>query len=383
MLARRYLLLGSCLAFLAAAYSGDAAAQRGVTNPYARVDWAKVSHYRAELHAHTIQSDGCALVEDVVGRYHTAGFSILSITDHDSVPPNGCAQFTGKASPYPEPKPANFPADTTWPWRDYGAPSPGELDMLGIEGVELTCGLHRNAFFIDYGVTPDCKPTINEQFRDVARLGGLAVINHPETRFKEWYREMLRDHSADYLVGMEISQNVDSSLVVWDQLLGELMPQRPIWGFATSDMHALTQTQFAFTVFVLDELNERAVKEAMRTGQFYSVVGPATLDLRTTGSEAYDGTYPELRSITVDRNTGEISIDAANYDAIVWITAKPDWRYKLDPVKGITWPAGEVIHRGAVYRYSRSDPVLPYVRAEVIRQTENGPIRLFLNPFSL
>jgi hypothetical protein len=371
------------LASLTAAGSGDAGAQTRAVNPYEDVNWARVSHYRADLHVHTVQSDGCALVEDVVRRYHETGFSILSITDHDSVAPNGCAEFTGKASPYPDPKPANFPADTTWPWKDYGAPSPAELNMLGIEGVELTCGSHRNVFFVDYGVTPDCVPTINEQFGDVARLGGLAVINHPEPRFKEWYREMFRDHSADYLVGMEISQNVEPSLVVWDQLLGELMPERPVWGFATSDMHLLTQTPFAFTVFLLDELTENAFKEAMRAGQFYAVVGPAELNLREAGPDAYEGTYPELRSITVDRDSGEISIDAANYDEIVWITGKPDWRYKLDPVTGITWPAGAVVQRGAVYRYSQSAPVLPYVRAEVIRHSENGPIRAFLNPFSL
>src|SRR5690348_16116490 len=126
-------LLGSGLAALTLACSGNAAAQASVANPYAAVDWARVSHYRADLHAHTIQSDGCGSVDNVVRRYREAGFAILSIADHDSVPPNGCAEFTGRPSPYPDPRPANFPADTTWPWPDYGAPSPAELGMLGIE----------------------------------------------------------------------------------------------------------------------------------------------------------------------------------------------------------------------------------------------------------
>jgi hypothetical protein len=291
--------------------------------------------------------------------------------------------FADRHSPYPDPQPANFPADTTWPWGDYGAPPPAQLGMLGIEGAELTCGHHRSSFFIDYGVTPQCTPSINEQLYEVGRRGGLALINHPEPRFKEWYYELFRDHSADYLVGMEISRDVDSAVAVWDQLLGDLMPARPVWGFATSDMHLFKQTPFAFTVFLLEELTPDAVKAAMRTGQFYSVVGPGTMDLREMGQVAYAGTYPELRSIYVDQESAEISIDAENYDEIAWISGSSTWRYTLDPERGVSWPPGEVIHRGAVYRYSRSDPVLPYVRAELIRRSENGPIRVFLNPFSL
>jgi hypothetical protein len=291
--------------------------------------------------------------------------------------------FADRHSPYPDPQPANFPADTTWPWSDYGAQSPAQLNMLGIEGVELTCGHHRNSFFIDYGVTPECSPSINEQFNELGRRGGLAFINHPEPRFKEWYYELFRDHSADYLVGMEISRDVDNSVAVWDQLLGDLMPSRPVWGFATSDMHIFRQTRFAFTVFLLEELTADAVKQAMQIGQFYSVVGTRTMDLREAGPTAYDGTYPQIRAISFNRDSGEISIDATNYDEIVWISGTPTWMFTLDPQRGISWPAGEVIQRGPVFRYPRSDPVLPYVRAELIRRSENGPVRLFLNPFFL
>jgi len=31
----------------------------------------------------------------------------------------------------------------------------------------------------------------------------------------------------------------------------------------------------------------------------------------------------------------------------------------------------------------RADPTLSYVRAEVIRHTDAGPVRLLLNPFAL
>ena len=154
--------------------------------------------------------------------------------------------------------------------------------MLGIEGAELTCTYHVNSFFSDYGVPPPCdgsSPGLNEELLEVARRGGLAVLNHPDTRQPpEWFVKLYRDHSAENFVGLEIGADdaatVDSYVTLWDQLLGELMPSRPVWGFGTSDMHLLVRTRFAFTVFLLDELTTENVKEAMRRGQFYSVVGP-------------------------------------------------------------------------------------------------------------
>jgi hypothetical protein len=375
-------------------------------NPYEQVDWRAYHRYRADLHVHTLQSDGCHPVAEVVKAFHEAGFSVLAITDHDIVAPNSCplrdaatqgqidfGAFATERTPFPDPRPPTFPADTTWPWSDYGAPSPADLGMLGIEGAELTCTYHVNSFFDDYGVVPPCGKggsVLDEELLEVARRGGLAVLNHPDTRQPpEWFVKLYRDHSAESFVGIEIAADdaatIDSYATVWDQLLGQLMPARPIWGLGTSDMHLLVRTRFAFTVFLLDELTTENMKKAMRGGQFYSVVGPGMLNLSRErgevhhGLEAYDGTYPQLRSILVDRSAGKISISASGYDEIVWISqpAPHDANAKA------AWPSGEIVQRGSVFDYAGSDAALRYVRAEVIRHTDNGPIRLFVNPFGL
>jgi hypothetical protein len=388
--------------------SSDRPGRIDVGNPYEKVDWQTFSHYRADLHVHTLQSDGCHSVDEVVRAFHDAGFAILSITDHDAVVPNLCplrdaatqAQidfglFATERTPYPDPRPPTFPADTTWPWSDYGAQSPADLRMLGIEGAELTCTYHVNSFFSGYGVPPPCNeasPALDEELLEVARRGGLAVLNHPDTRQPpEWFAKLYRDHSAQSFVGVEIAADeaatVDSYVTLWDQLLGELMPSRPIWGFGTSDMHLLVQTRFAFTVFVLDELTPEKVKEAMQRGQFYSVVQPRMLNLSRdrglpyAGQAAYDGTYPQLRSIVVDRGAQKISIDARGYDEIVWISRPPSSERNAGAVT--PWPSGEVVQRGPVFDFSDRDSTLPYVRAELIRHTDDGPIRLFINPFAL
>jgi hypothetical protein len=391
---------------------GPSLAQAGrvaVGNPYENVDWRTFSHYRADTHVHTLQSDGCHSASEVVKAFHDAGFAILSITDHDIVAPNVCplrdaatqAQidlglFATEHTPYPDPRPPSFPADTTWPWTAYGAPSPAELGMLGIEGAELTCTYHVNSFFSDYGVRPPCKGGIDidvdKELLEVARRGGVAVLNHPDTSQPfEWFAKLYRDHPAASFVGIEIASDdpstADSFVTLWDQLLGELMPFRPVWGFGTSDVHTLMRMRFAFTVFLLHDLTTDGVKDAMRRGQFYAVVRPTTMlnlsrgrGVTFAGREAYDGTYPQVRSIVVDREARRITIVAAGYDEIVWIARSSSDK---GAQVGAPWPSGEVVQRGPVFDFSDRDSTSPYVRAEVIRHTDDGPVRLLLSPFAL
>jgi predicted metal-dependent phosphoesterase TrpH len=400
------LCLGISICALAITACGPSFSQPArvtIANPYENVDWRTFSHYRADLHVHTLQSDGCHPLSEVVKAFHDLGFAILSITDHDMMAPNFCplrdaasqsqiafGAYATERTPYPDPRPATFPADTTWPWRAYGAPAPSDLGMLGIEGAELTCTYHVNSFFSDYGVREPCNKNgllLDEELVEVARRGGLAVLNHPDTsQPPEWFAKLYREHSGESFVGIEIASDepaaADSYVVLWDQLLGELMPSRPIWGFGTSDTHILARTRFAFTVFLLHDVTTDSVKDAMRRGQFYSVVQPKMLNLSRdrgiafAGREAYDGKYPDLRSIVVDRDARRITIDAAGYDEIVWISRRSS--SDSNP-----WPHGEVIQRGSVFDFSQLDSTWSYVRAEVIRHTDEGPVRLMLNPFAL
>jgi hypothetical protein len=395
------------LALAAACIAGtpSLAAEVVLRNPYENVNWQTFNRYRADLHVHTLQSDGCHSVDEVVRTFHDAGFSILAITDHDAMAPNFCrtrdaslpkaiafGAFADQPTPYPDPRPPNFPANPTWPWSDFGAPSPADLGMLGIQAAELTCTYHVGSLFSDYGIRPPCPKagsTLDDELGEVARRGGLAILNHPDTRQPpEWFVKLYRDHSAESFVGVEIGADeaptVDAYVTVWDQVLGELMPDRPVWGFGTSDMHVLTRTRFAFTVLLLDGLTTQKVKEAMRHGQFYAVVWPKMLNLSRQrghthdGPAAYEGTYPELHSVAVDRSGGKISIDAGGYDEIVWISEPAH-----DSNPKAPWLSGEIVQRGPVFDYANSNAALNYVRAELVRHTDNGPVRVFLNPFGL
>jgi|WetSurMetagenome_2_1015567.scaffolds.fasta_scaffold14806_3 3',5'-nucleoside bisphosphate phosphatase len=54
--------------------------RNGITNPPDRT-----SNSRADLHLHTTYSDGARKPEEIVQLAHTAGLSVISITDHDNV----------------------------------------------------------------------------------------------------------------------------------------------------------------------------------------------------------------------------------------------------------------------------------------------------------
>ncbi|MCC5905489.1 MAG: hypothetical protein JJU13_04745 [Balneolaceae bacterium] len=392
---------------------------RIVLNPYSSVDWSSSGHYKAALHVHTLQSDGYHMLEDVVHAYRDAGFTILAITDHDWNYPNARVGWghvpEEEASPYPkEPKPENFPANTTWPWTDYGGPAPEAVDMVGIEAAELTFRHHINSYFTDYGVwyerTGSEAPyggIVNEenveiweddQLFDIRESGGIAILDHPglsqshgfwDRKPLYWYIERFNTHSPDYLIGMEVTntdrtadlqlrENYDEGL--WDQLLAHFMPERPVWGFGTDDMHRLDDVRDSHTVFLLDEHTEEAVRDAMKTGQFYFT--KSTLRLNFFDDKM--SLFPSIESIFVDNDAGSISIEAGNYDTIHWISAPES----ADPINDYKtsdqpWPLGTIVHEGETIHYRDVQGINNYLRAEIIREEEGELYRTFTNPFGL
>ncbi len=403
----RALLTGVCIGIMGIgagwAAAGEQSARTIVVNPYEGVDWETAQHHKAALHLHTLQSDGRHPAAEVVAAYREAGFTILSITDHDWNRPNA-------ASPYPkEPRPDNFPANPTWPWTDYGCASPEELGMIGIQGNELTYRHHINSYFNNYGVWYErtgrgapyggiVDAEGNEVWEDDQLLAirdknGLAILNHPgvldkhawwERKPLPWYVERFEKHGPEYLVGIEVTncspetENYDEGL--WDQLLARFMPQRPIWGFGTDDMHSLENARESHSVFPLDEFNEAAVRKAMETGRFYFRKSSRRDDFRERRPP--EELFPLIKAIRVDAEAGTITIDAANYETIRWISAPEslepvaDYRTSDEP-----WPLGRVVHEGKTLNYRNTPNLGNYVRIELQRQEGEDRFRTFTNPF--
>lgn len=399
---RRILLMAAMVALSAAlvagwAYAGDDGPVRIVLNPYAGVDWDRFEHHMAALHTHTLQSDGHHRLEEVVAAYKNAGFTILAVTDHDTHAPNVHVARGNvpqdQASPYPaDPKPATFPANPTWPWTAFGAPAPADLGMIGIESNELSDRHHMNSLYNDYGVLKRDKDE-DEQLFEVKARNGLAFLNHPgisanwwKRQPVEWYAERFRKHGPEYLVGIEVTncgtptEKYDEGL--WDQLLARFMPERPIWGFGTDDMHQLGSARESHSVFVVDSLNDASVRAAMEKGRFYFCKSSRRNDLRNRRPAVE--LFPQLGAIRVDEAAGVITIEGSNYDTIRWISApesleaKDDYNTSNEP-----WPLGRVVHEGETLNYRETPGLKAFVRVELQREEGGEVFRTFTNPFGL
>ncbi len=390
-------------------------AKTKVLSPYSNVDWKAFGRHRAALHLHTLQSDGFQMPVEVVDGYKRAGYSIISITDHDFFAPNFHVRPgdlpADNASPYPnDPKPANYPANTTWPWTDYGCKSPESMGIVAIEGNELSYRHHINSYFNDYGVwyekTGTSVPyggvvgddgkdiTEDDQLHAISQKGGLAILNHPgisdeykwwERKPLDWYAARYKKHPADYLIGMEVTncgspfETYDEGL--WDQLLCRFMPARPIWGFGNDDMHRLNRTKQTFNLFYLADCTAANVRKAMECGQFCFCKSTRSIDYQS--KDAALDKFPAIDSIAVDENAGTITISARDCDEIKWITCprslEPTGDYKTGDKP---WPLGNVVHTGHTLNYLAAG-IKMYVRAELLRKDGEHTQRLFTNPFGI
>jgi len=316
-----------------------------VLNPYEEVNWDLTTHHKANFHAHTTQTDGNYPPHEVVDQYHQLGYSLLSLTDHDRI---------------------------TYPWTDfselndqYQDRDPDSLGMLAIVGNELSRHHHTLSLFTDFQAQSQDLDVVLKNQADHSG-DALAVLAHPAMH---WPRQFdtegeLTDSVVDYyahyylnyehLVGIEIHNGtrpmteypLDRAL--WDRLLKMLMPERPVWGFATDDIHASVQYGRDWVVLPLDELSTEAARTALKSGAFY-----------VSSIRLFEGNQPDklrtpvIESIIHDKQKGVIKIQASTQegtmlsDAIQWISD------------------GEVIHTGPDFPYTIVEGLGNYVRAEI------------------
>ena len=318
-------LLALCLSILIT----SVAVAVEITNPYAAVDWQWHQH-RANLHTHTTESDGRWSPARTIDAYHELGYTILALTDHNRV---------------------------TYPWSEFDR-DPEDLDMLAVQGNELSRGHHVGSYFSDNRAGQGLEGNVAE----VGEAGGIAVVFHPGryTRRNQYdvddYVALYREHP--HAVGIEIVNQRDrypEDRDTWDAILTRLMPERPVWGLANDDFHRPNHLGYSWTVFPLPQLTLERFREAMVGGAFYSVAR----DMTRSEQRDEDMMPPAIRSITVEDRT--ITIDAEDAEGIVWIAA------------------GEKVHRGPSVQV-RPVPDLPgYVRAEFY----NPGGTTYTNPFGL
>lgn len=287
-------------------------------NAYKSVDWASVGRYKANFHTHTSQSfDTKYSTSEVVDRYRSAGYSILSLTDHDA---------------------------NSYPWNMFSLYNPdaddrdaGAMGMLAVPGVELSKDRrnswseksggdfnHHNDFFT--GRKGQEFMSLRESYAYTQAIGGMQIINHPGQYWNlatnyapgaknspEWHADNFRMY--DSLIGLEVYNQGNrrpNDRILWDQILTLTMPERPVWGYSCDDTHTTEQYFRNYEFMLMPELTTDALKEAMRNGTLL-------FSYEYTGSGANKA--PSVQSIEVDESNCLITIASDDADKIEWISS--------------------------------------------------------------
>lgn len=135
---------------------------------------------------------------------------------------------------------------------------------------------------------------------------------------------------------------------LWDRLLTSLMPERPIWGAAVDDMHAMEHLGGNWIVILSDSLDEQSARTALAEGRYYF----SSTRLHEPDHASVDGT-PRIERIAHDPAAGLITISAT-------VSGKPV------PETQYVWISnGKLVHTGPVLHYRSVDGLGSYVRAEI------------------
>ena len=238
-----------------------------------RRDLPKLKWFKGNIHTHTTESDGDDTPENVVRWYRRHGYDFLVLSDH-----NHLTLFE-----YAEGR-RRFKRPLT---------VPGEEVTLSIH--EGRTPIHINAIGISRVVEPiDAKetvPTLQANVDAIIGAGGIASINHPNSRWsfdhdhiKEvtgaTLLEIYNGHPTSNVHGAPGKASYEE---IWD---GVLSAGRTIFGVATDDSHhykdfhpARSNPGRGWIVVRAEALEVEAILDGLSHGRFYSSTGVELDDL--------------------------------------------------------------------------------------------------------
>lgn len=238
--------------------------------------------YKADLHVHTVYSDGDVSAKGRVTEAYYDGLDIIAITDHVEYRPyepkflkatQGYHKIVPEAKNH---KISHKAADKNGVLADLNVPyeeakKPGErLGMVVIPGVEITrhpdkVG-HFNALFIkDANTIYDANP--EQSIRNAKAQNALIMHNHPGWKRKTV--DMNDFHKKIYDAGLIDGVEIVNGGSFGSKLIKRCL-DRKLFMAAATDAHNITATAFAqrgyfrtCTFVLAKELTEKAVRTAI------------------------------------------------------------------------------------------------------------------------
>jgi len=297
-------------------------------NPYADVAWERATRCRSQFHLHEPRNridpttaahdppagtvdDERSTPGELVDKYRRAGYAAMAITEHEYYVDG--TKFKGA----PESPDLEV---TTWPWSQWERATPDSA-MVPIQGAELRGtirGVDRlhDIVSLDNGLAHGRERPLEAVAADIEQRGGVSFLPHPgkyvEPDEIEPYVDLFA--AVETVVGVEVFNANDrypNGRTIWDELVGELGPERPVWAIANDDYHArprpADEERFdqSRTVLLLEDQTRATVLDALRTGRSY---------VQYDG----EGTAPTIRSVDVE--DGRVRLDAPEAETIRWLS---------------------------------------------------------------
>jgi len=352
-----------------------------IINPYQFVNWATFNRYKSDLHMHSMKvkveadgklvycngrivapdgtelqagdptwnrgnqndreaftassgvqygSDGRAGFDQIATKYTDYDFHIISLTDHDSAWISSSGRNTWPLSLYLK--------ESASAYEGYNCEryTINSKNLLVVRGNEFSVDDHRVVLFTDMWVNglETGYNTIEASLIKVEDRLGFHFMAHPLRpegdghiggKDGAFYAALRQKFSMS--MGMEVVSNNNLYPLqenLWDDVLMLLMPYHNWHGYSHSDDHDHLNISNAqsmgrnYNTMLMSELSPMAFRRALVRGESYITYDP----LGTNVNRHNPVVTPIINSISVNEETGKITISASNATSIEWIHNK-------------------------------------------------------------
>ncbi len=359
-----------------------------ISNPYENIDWDSWKGYKTQLHCHTTASDGYQTVKEALKDYYSLNYDAVAITDHgtinhgwdeepDLIPivraikkertggaknpviPLTESEYAGYLSGSAKSESFSFESDGKTV--STGITRTHSNGMLDIEkGIELNMATpvadcHLTGYWSDYGQglagvfgdyeTPSAGVKAAGGVSMLAHIGEYVYTDkdsydHTGQKVDEYYvnkfARLFLDNQGSS-AGMGINSATDAHTrcdrILYDQILQKTIPNNCVpWSFTFSDSHSETSINDAYTIMYMPELTNKAMRECMLNGEFFSVSHYSN-GVELNGMQEMEGynddcdsvewwkdNTPCITKVEVDEDKDIIKVWGENFKYITWIS---------------------------------------------------------------
>lgn len=344
-----------------------------IVNPYEGVDWDTWGAYKTQFHCHTNASDGYQTIHETLKSHYDLDYDIVAITDHGTinqgwdtapqlVPLIRLVKYERTKMAKIEPLSAEeYTAYTTGTMKS--ATRTHKNGMLDVpKGIELNMATpkadcHLTGYFCDYGQgLAGVFGDYETPSKGVKDFGGLSMLSHigeyvyvdkdsekhagqpVDEYYSNKFARLFIDNAGSS-VGMGINSATDyhtrCDRILYDSILQRTIPNGVVpWGFCFSDSHNERCVNDAYTMVMMKDFTMDDFRSSFRSGKSFAV-SHYTNGVELNGmkempnfdeNKVYDekiylsNDTPMVTRVSVNQQTGEISIEGTNFDSITWVS---------------------------------------------------------------